>query len=231
MVVRIAGYAYQRGFGGHYHNDNSVAVLRDIPGLVIASPSHPSDAAAMLETCVASAVTDGSVCAFLEPIARYHTTDLHADGDGGWLAPYEPDPTRHIPIGSARTHGDGTDLTIVTWGNGLFLSLRAQHRLGRDHTLNARVVDLRWLAPLPLDDLMAEANATGRVLVVDETRRSGGAGEGVLAALVEGGFGGSMARVSALDSFVPLGAAANLVLVGEDDVIDAAVTLSARSAG
>ena len=102
MVVRVAGYGYQRGFGGHFHNDNSVAVLRDIPGLLIASPSHPSDAAAMLKTCVASAETDGSVCIFVEPIARYHTTDLHTDGDGGWLAPYEPDPARHISIGSAR---------------------------------------------------------------------------------------------------------------------------------
>src|SRR5262249_41341949 len=46
MVVRIAGYAYQ-GFGGHFHNDNSVAALRDIPGLILASPARPDDAAAM----------------------------------------------------------------------------------------------------------------------------------------------------------------------------------------
>ena len=73
MVVRIAGYGYQKGFGGHFHNDDSVAVLRDIPGLVIASPARPDDAAAMLRTCVAAAKVDGSVCAFLEPIALYHT--------------------------------------------------------------------------------------------------------------------------------------------------------------
>ena len=62
MVVRIAGYGYQKGFGGHFHNDDSVAVLRDIPGLVIASPARPDDAAAMLRTCVAAAKVDGSVC-------------------------------------------------------------------------------------------------------------------------------------------------------------------------
>ena len=55
MVVRIQGYGYQKGFGGHFHNDNGVGVLRDIPGLVIASPSRPDDAAAMLRTCVAAA--------------------------------------------------------------------------------------------------------------------------------------------------------------------------------
>ena len=53
MVVRIAGYAYQEGFGGHFHNDNAVAALRDIPGLIIASPARPEDAAAMLRTCLA----------------------------------------------------------------------------------------------------------------------------------------------------------------------------------
>ena len=88
LVVRIAGYGYQKGFGGHFHNDNAVAVLRDIPGLVIASPAHPADAPAMLRTCVAAAVTDGTVSVFLEPIALYHTRDLHDPGDERWTAPY-----------------------------------------------------------------------------------------------------------------------------------------------
>src|SRR5262249_51327225 len=64
IVVRIAGYAYQKGFGGHFHNDNAVGVLRDVPGLVIASPARPDDAAAMLRTCLAAAAVDGSVCVF-----------------------------------------------------------------------------------------------------------------------------------------------------------------------
>ena len=76
MVVRIAGLAYQRGFGGHFHNDNSVAVLRDIPGLVLAVPSHPADAPGILRTCVELARQDGRVCVFLEPIALYHARDL-----------------------------------------------------------------------------------------------------------------------------------------------------------
>ena len=59
MVVRVAGLGYQKGFGGHFHNDNSVAALRDIPGLVIASPSRPDDAAAMLRTCAARRAVDG----------------------------------------------------------------------------------------------------------------------------------------------------------------------------
>ena len=88
MVVRVAGYGYQKGFGGHFHNDNSIAALRDIPGVVIASPARPDDAAAMLNTCAAVAKAAGVVCIFLEPIALYHTRDLHEDGDEQWLATY-----------------------------------------------------------------------------------------------------------------------------------------------
>ena len=205
MVVRIAGYGYQKGFGGHFHNDDSVAVLRDIPGLVIASPARPDDAAAMLRTCVAAAKVDGSVCAFLEPIALYHTRDLHEEGDGLWLAP----PTgEHIPLGSARTYGDGRDLTILTWGNGLLMSLRVARRL-EQRGVEARVVDLRWLAPLPIEDIAREAVATQRVLVVDETRRTGGVSEGIMAMLIDAGYDGQLARVASKDSFIPLGDAAD----------------------
>jgi 2-oxoisovalerate dehydrogenase E1 component len=219
MVVRIAGYGYQKGFGGHFHNDDAVGVLRDIPGLVIASPARPDDAAAMLRTCAAAAAVDGSVCAFLEPIALYHTRDLHSDGDGGWMAPYPTD--EHVPIGRARTYGDGSALTIVTWANGLYMSLRVAARLARAG-IGCRVVDLRWLAPLPVADIVREASATGHVLVVDETRRSGGVSEGVLAALVDAGFDGRMARVTSKDSFIPLGDAALHVLVSEADIERAA---------
>ncbi len=226
LVARIAGYAYQ-GFGGHFHNDNSVAALRDIPGLILASPARPDDAAAMLRTCLAAARTDGSVCVFLEPIALYHTRDLLAAGDGGWRAPYAP-PAEwadgHVPAGQARVHGDGNDLTIVTFGNGLWLSLRAANRLAAEG-IGCRVVDLRWLAPLPAGDILREAQATGRVLIADETRRSGSVSEAVLAALADGGFTGQAARVTSQDSFVPLGDAAAAVLLSQGDIEAAARAL------
>jgi 2-oxoisovalerate dehydrogenase E1 component len=223
MVVRIQGYGYQKGFGGHFHNDNGLAVLRDIPGLVIASPARPDDAAATLRTCVAAARVDGTVSVFLEPIALYHERDLHEEGDGGWLAPL-PAPDDHVALGQARTHGAGRDLTIVSWANGLRMSLRvARHLAARG--VEARVVDLRWLAPLPVDDLVREAEATGRVLIADETRRSGGVSEGVIAALVDAGFRGEIDRVASADSFVPLGDAAHLVLLSETEIEAAALRL------
>ncbi|WP_442929919.1 thiamine pyrophosphate-dependent enzyme [Micromonospora sp. WMMC241] len=232
MVVRVAGLAYQEGFGGHFHNDNSVAVLRDVPGLVIAVPARPDDAAPMLRTCLAAARVDGTVSVFLEPIALYHSRDLYAEGDGEWLAEYaEPGAwaDRHVPIGRARVYGIGSadDLTIITFGNGVRMSLRAAATLAEEG-VGSRVVDLRWLAPLPVADLIREASATGRVLVVDETRRSGGVGEGVLAALVDTGYVGAARRVAALDTFVPLGPAAHHVLVSEEAITQGARTLLAR---
>jgi 2-oxoisovalerate dehydrogenase E1 component len=199
-------------------------VLRDVPGLVIASPALPDDAAAMLRTCLAAAAVDGAVCAFLEPIALYHTRDLHEDGDGLATAAYAP-PERwadvHVPLGRARTHGDGTDLTLVSFANGLHMSLRVAARLEREG-VRCRVVDLRWLAPLPVEDLLREAGATGRVLVVDETRRTGGVSEAVVTALVDGGFEGRVRRVASEDSPIPLGDAALHVLLSEATVEAAA---------
>ncbi|MEU8198549.1 transketolase C-terminal domain-containing protein, partial [Microbispora amethystogenes] len=230
LVVRVASYAYQKGFGGHFHNDNSIAALRDIPGLIIASPARPDDAAAMLRTCLAAARVDGGVCVFLEPIALYHTRDLFEEGDGGWLAPYAP-PARwaetHVPVGRARSYGDGRDLTIVTYGNGLRMSLRAAARLTAEG-MGCRVLDLRWLSPLPVDDLMRAADLTGRVLVADETRRSGGVSEGVMAALLDNGFTGPISRVTSRDSFVPLGPAADTVLLSEAEIEQAARALLTR---
>ncbi|TDD36081.1 MFS transporter [Actinomadura sp. KC06] len=220
MVVRVPGYAYQKGFGGHFHNDNAVAALRDIPGLVIASPARPDDAAGMLRACADTAETDGRVCVFLEPIALYHVRDLHEDGDDGWLAP----SGGLVPIGRARTYGDGRDLTIVTFANGLRMSLRAARRL-EAAGVRCRVLDLRWLAPLPAADLLREARATGTVLIADETRRTGGVSEAVLTALADAGFQGRTARVASEDSFIPLGDAAYHVLLSEKSIEEAAERL------
>lgn len=229
MVVRVAAYGYQKGFGGHFHNDNSIAAIRDIPGVVIASPARPDDAAAMLHTCVAAARAAGAVCIYLEPIALYHTRDLYDDGDEGWLATY-PNLAAGpgAPIGRSRTYGDGTDLTILTFGNGLRMSLRVARRLERIG-IAVRVVDLRWLAPLPAADMLREAAATGRVLIVDETRRTGGVGEGVLATLLAQGFTGAVDRVASEDSFIPLGDAALEVLLSEETIEAAAIKLTRDS--
>jgi 2-oxoisovalerate dehydrogenase E1 component len=176
----------------------------------------------MLHTCAAAAKAAGVVCLFLEPIALYHTRDLYDDGDEQWLASY---PAAGVPIGRARTYGDGTDLTILTFANGLRMSLRVARRL-ETLGVGARVVDLRWLAPLPVEDMLREANLTGRTLIADETRETGGVGEGVITTLLKHGYTGALKRVASKDSFIPLGDAALHVLLSEEDVEAAALKLA-----
>lgn len=232
LLVRVPGLAYDPQGRGLPANDLALGALRDIPGLVVAVPARAADAVGILRACLTSAAVDGSVCVVVEPAALYRVRDLHAAGDGGWTDPY-PAPADwaagHVPVGRARTYhvGSAADLTVVTFGNGVRQSLRVAEALAADG-VGSRVVDLRWLSPLPVADLAREAAATGRVLVVDETRRAGGVGEGVIAALVDAGFVGAVRRIASADSLVPVGPAARHVLVGEDAIQEGADALLGR---
>lgn len=223
MVVRVQGLAYQKGFGGHFHNDNSIGALRDIPGLLLAVPARGDDAARMLRGLVATAKACGRVGVFLEPIALYHEKDLYADGDSAWLTDYPAPPEMLLPGEVGVYHPDASDLLIVSYANGLRLSLRAAKRLKDEHGINARVLDVRWLNPLPFAAIREHAADCGRVLVADECRATGGGiAEAVIADLAEHGFAGPLRSVRAVDSYVPLGAAANLVLLSEAQILAAA---------
>lgn len=230
MVMRIASLGYQRGFGGHFHNDNSITALRDIPGLVVGCPSRGDDAAMMLRTLMALAKVDGRVCAFLEPIALYMAKDLYEAGDGLWQTEY-PSPEHAMPLGEGRVYrpesGEGDDLAIFTFGNGVPMSLRAARAIEAKHGWKVRVIDLRWLVPLNETFIREQAANAKRILVVDEGRRSAGVGEGVITALVEGGFGHlPLKRVVGADTFTPLAGAAFLVIPADEDIVAAADALA-----
>ena len=104
------GYGYQKGFGGHFHNDNSVAVLRDIPGLVIACPRGPRRGADPAHLRGRGARRRARV-RLPRADRALPDRDLHAGQRRlvaatrtGWA----------MPIGRARMYGASTDLTIVT---------------------------------------------------------------------------------------------------------------------
>lgn len=229
FILRIAGLGYQKGFGGHFHNDNSLAVLRDIPGIVLAIPARGDDALAIFRSALQLASVAGRVVVIVEPIALYHQRDLLEEGDGRWLA---GDALASAEPGRARVYrAEASDLTIVTYGNGVRLALAAAERLSASEGLEARVLDLRWLVPLPESDLFEHANATGRVLVVDECRRSGNVSEAIAASLMDAGCRATFARVTSADCFIPLGEAAELVLLTETEVRAAARALMQRPRG
>lgn len=222
MVLRIAGLGYQKGFGGHFHNDNSVAVLRDIPGLILACPSNGADAALMLRECVRLAREEQRLVVFLEPIALYAMRDLHEAGDGGWLNFY-PDPSERITFGQVGKHGDGDDLAILTFGNGAYLAHQAQKRL-IEEAVDARVIDIRWLSPLPEAAIVDALAGCRKVLIVDETRRTGGVAEALMALLTER-TELPHARLTAEDSFIATGPAYGATMPSSDDIVNAACRL------
>ncbi len=226
MVIRIAGLAYQKGFGGHFHNDNSFAVFRDIPGLIIACPSNGADAVKMMRASVRLAQEQQRMVVFLEPIALYMTKDLHQEGDGLWTHEYQPPALsdNSIDLG-VKVAGSGKQLCILTYGNGNYLSRQAQKRLS-EQGIEARVVDLRWLAPLDEKGILAQVNDCENVLIVDECRQTGSISEALVTLVHEQAETlPKIKRVTASDSFIPLGAAAYEVLPSVENIVTAAMEI------
>ncbi len=222
MVLRIAGLGYQKGFGGHFHNENSLAVLRDIPGLILAVPSSGADAAMMLRECTRLAREEQRLVVFVEPIALYPMRDLSEPGDGGWMQVY-PAPDRRISLGEVGQHGQGTDLAIVSFGNGHYLSRQVEAGL-QEAGVATRIIDLRWLSPLPTSVLLEAIAPCKNVLIVDETRCSGGVAEGLMALMKEAGIR-SFARHTAKDSFIATGPAYGATMPSSDSIFEAATAL------
>ena len=226
MVMRVASLGYQRGFGGHFHNDNSITALRDIPALVVGCPSRGDDAVTMLRSMTALAKVDGRVCAYLEPIALYMTKDLYDTGDGLWQTRY-PAPSEAMEIGSERVYfPENNDVVVFTFGNGVPMSLRAARQIEDNLQWKIRVVDLRWLQPLNEAAIAHHAGECKRILVVDEGRRSAGVGEGIITAIVEAGHGAKpLRRVVGADTYTPLAGAAFAVIPADADIVNAAIDL------
>ena len=226
MVIRIAGLAYQKGFGGHFHNDNSFAVFRDIPGLIIACPSNGADAVEMMRASVRLAQEQQRMVIFLEPIALYMTKDLHQEGDGLWTFEYQAPALSDETIDlGVKVAGKGKQLCILTYGNGNYLSRQAQAKLA-EQGIAVRVVDLRWLAPLDESGILAQVNACDSVLIVDECRQTGSISEALVTLIHEQADAHrKIKRVTASDSFIPLGAAAYEVLPSVENIVAAAKEL------
>jgi 2-oxoisovalerate dehydrogenase E1 component len=231
MVIRIAGLGYQKGFGGHFHNDNSFTVFRDIPGLILACPSNGKDAMGMLRECVRLAREEQRLVIFLEPIALYMTRDLHEAGDNLWSCEYVSESeAERLPFGEPGQHGDGKDLCIISYGNGYYLSRQAEKILAAQG-IKTRVLDLRYLAPLNEVAIANAASQCRHVLVVDECRRSGSVSEAIVTCLHEqlGDKCPPLARLNAEDCFIPLADAATLPLPGRDAIVAAARKLLGQS--
>jgi len=208
MVIRIAGLGYQKGFGGHFHNDNAIAFLREVPGLMIACPSTPQDAGILLKECVRLAYEEQRVVVFLEPIALYMVKE-------------EKYSLKNVKenINSTRT--------VISYGNGMALVRQAAQVLEKDHQITVKLFDLNWLAPLPFDALKRVLHNQSEVIVVDEGRQTGSLSETLLAWMIENiNPLPKIKRICAKDSFIPIGNAWQYVLPSVQDIIDCVLSLN-----
>lgn len=227
MVVRIAGLPYQKGFGGHFHNDNSLAIFRDIPGLILAVPSNGEDAVKMLRTCTELAWEQGRVVVFVEPIALYMTRDLIAPNDKAWTSTYPKEGK--LALGEFGVHGTSDELIIVTYGNGYYLSRQAASDLEQQYNLKTKIIDLRWITNVDTERLISEIGDCPHVLIVDECRKSGSLSEWICGALIENCLRVPRVKViTADDCFIPLGLAAAAGLPSREEIVTTALKLVNR---
>ena len=219
MVLRVPGLAYQKGFGGHFHNDNSLSVFRDIPGIILAVPSNGLDAVKMLRHSVRQAYENKRIIVFIEPIALYMTKDLHAEKDGKWNFKY-PNQNQEIILGDFNVYGKGKSLIIISYGNGLYYSLQAKKIIEKETNKKIKVIDLRWLSDINYEKLLIEIDKCMKVLIVDECRKTGCHGEGIFTNLVKKSKNKLSIRLHASeDSFISLGNSATATLVSKESII------------
>lgn len=199
LVVRAAcGGGY--GDGGQ-HEQSLWGMLAGIPGLAVVVPSTPADAAGLmlgaLEHCGPVVYLEHKLLSemWLEYLGRGGRETVAFDvpplGARGEVA----EPLVPVPLGRAVRRRQGGDLAIVSLGVGVHRSLEAAGELA-DGGIEAEVIDLRSVAPLDRDAIVAAAQATGRVLVVDEDYLRGGLSGEIAALLAETGVGAAFARVA-----------------------------------
>ncbi len=171
VTIRLASGGYIGG--GLYHSQTIEGSLAAIPGVRIVYPSFADDAAGLLRTSIRSR----GVTIFMEPKALYQDPKA---------ATVIPDDFE-VPFGKARIRREGTDLTIITYGNTTHHCLEAAELLARDG-YSVEVVDLRSLVPLDKTMVLESVKKTNRALVVHEDK-------------VHGGFGGEIASIIMEEAF------------------------------
>jgi 2-oxoisovalerate dehydrogenase E1 component beta subunit len=188
MVVRGPSGGYVRG--GPFHSQNPEAAFLHTPGLKIVYPATASDARGLLK----SAIRDDDCVLFFEHKYLYRRIKEEL-----------PEGDHLVPIGKARTAREGKDLSIITYAATVWKSLEAAEQLEKEDGLSVEVIDLRSLAPMDDEAILATVRKTNRVLIVHEDTRTGGVAGEITARITENAFewlDAPILRVTAAD--VPL---------------------------
>ncbi len=213
ITLRLASGGYIGG--GLYHSQNIEGALTTLPGARIVCPSFADDAAGLLRTSMRSK----GVTLFLEPKALYNSVEA---------ASVVPDDFE-VPFGKARIRREGSDLSIITYGNTTHLCLKAADRLAKENGWNVEVVDIRSLIPLDKETIFASVQKTSKVLVVHEDKVFSGFGAELAATIGTEMFRYLDAPIQRVGStFTPVGfnpILEHAILPSEDKIFKAAKEL------
>lgn len=189
IVIRLASGGYIGG--GMYHSQNIEGSLVAIPGVRIVYPSFADDAAGLLRTAMRSR----GLTMFMEPKALYQDPKAAA---------VIPDDFE-VPFGKARIRNEGSDLTLLTYGNTTHLSIEAANRIQKEGG-SVEVIDLRSLIPLDEETIFKSIQKTNKVLIVHEDKVFGGFGGELSAIITEKAFKWLDAPIKRVgSSFTPVG--------------------------
>jgi 2-oxoisovalerate dehydrogenase E1 component len=200
---------------GPFHSQNTEAWFYRTPGLKIVAPSTPHDARALM----ASAVADPDPVLYYEHIALYRDPKVKQ-----LLGDEAPSP---IPIGKAALRRAGKDLAIISYGAFVHTGMRLAEKLAQEKIACA-VLDLRTLAPLDRNAVLALARQCSRVLIIHEDTRTGSIGESLAAIIQEEAFeflDAPVRIVGALDTPVPYSPPLEEFFLPSDDQIEKAARL------
>ena len=154
--------------GAHYHSQSPEAYFTHTPGLKVVIPSSPLETKGLLT----SAMRDPDPVIFLEPKRLYRAFKEEV-----------PSEEFTIPLGEAKIAREGSDVTILSYGAMLHVSLQAAELAAENHNIEAEVIDLRTLVPLDVNTIGTSVKKTGRMISVTESPKTSGFG-GELSALV-----------------------------------------------
>lgn len=190
ITVRLASGGYIGG--GLYHSQTIEGTLTTLPGIRVVYPAFADDAAGLLRTSIRSQ----GLTVFLEPKSLYNSPKA--------AAPVPDD--FEVPFGKARIRKEGSDMSIISYGNTIVMCLEAAEQILKDHGYNIEVLDLRSLNPLDNESVVQTAKKTGKVLVVHEDKVFGGFGGEIVSVINEYAFeylDGPVYRIGS--SFTPVG--------------------------
>jgi 2-oxoisovalerate dehydrogenase E1 component beta subunit len=197
---------------GPFHSQNVESFFANVPGLKMVAPATARDAKGLLT----AAIRDPDPVLYFEHKFLYRRIKELM----------EPGEEIVTPLGEARIHREGGDLTIVTYGAMVWKSAEAAEFVSKEDGAETEIIDIRSIRPLDIDSIVSSVRKTGRLLIVHEAPRFGGFAGEITSQVCEEAFewlDAPIRRVTALDTPVPYAPTLeDYYLPQSDDIAEAA---------